>query len=141
MTKKLGYCVNPKDFYWKAPEYVYKYEADMCPAATKTEYLGQIWSHCFKLVLDDIIDNSTTFKLPVPSDAFLEMRDVSGEDFKKARQRGAFADVDILKTNFHGYMLSYRYALKDGVRIKPLNVDKRMQHRIMTNVNNGKRYH
>jgi len=141
MITGTAYCVNPKDFYWGAPQSLYKYSEEMCPCARKNDYLGQIWSYCFKLVLDDIIDNSITFRLPTSKEAYLEMRDVSGEEFKRARQRGAFRDVDFLKTNFHGYQLSYRYSIKAGRRRKTIYVNRKMKNRIMANVNNGKRYH
>ena len=37
-----------------------------------------------------------------------------GEEFKKARQNGAFADVDFLASNFTGHKLQYRYKVKSG---------------------------
>ena len=55
--------------------------------------------------LDDIIDNNVTFELPTGSArrTLLRMKKCEGEEFKKARQRGKFADVDFLSSNFSGY--------------------------------------
>jgi len=54
------------------------------------------------IVIKDIIENRTTFKLPYKG-AWIEMVPIKGDDFVRARQNGAFEDVDFLTSNFTGY--------------------------------------
>jgi hypothetical protein len=45
----------------------------------------QVFKYFFYLVIQDIIENSTTFKFPPGTRAWLEMIPVSGEKFAQAR--------------------------------------------------------
>lgn len=65
--------------------------------------------YCFYLILLDIIENNVTFVLPLFNNkhASIYIRPIVGEALKTARQRGAFADIDLLVTNFTGYQITY----------------------------------
>jgi hypothetical protein len=55
------------------------------------------------LVIKDIIENKVTFKGPPGTRAWIEMIPITGEAFAKARQNGAFSDIDFLISDFTGY--------------------------------------
>jgi len=59
-------------------------------------------------ILNDIIDNNVIFQLPVNTEAYIEMTSITGDDFKKARQNGAFEDINLTTSHFTGNQLVYR---------------------------------
>lgn len=61
----------------------------------KRYFAAQIVAYCFFLILKDIIENNITFMLPVTTmSAMLHMKVIKGDNFKQARQNGAFKDID-----------------------------------------------
>jgi hypothetical protein len=53
---------------------------------------GEMFRYFMYLVIKDVIEHRVTFKLPPfgKGNAWIEMTPVSGDDFVKARQNGAF---------------------------------------------------
>jgi len=55
------------------------------------------------MVLDDVIENSDVFELPTRSrKCEIYMKEVKDEDFKKARRKRKWRDIDFLASNFTG---------------------------------------
>lgn len=109
----------------------------------KQMFCASVLVYCFYLILLDIIKNNVTFVLPLFNNkqATIYARPIVGEEFKKARQHGAFADIDILATNFTGYQLTYSWETKSGYRYKPVYINKRFKNILYENINNGKQYY
>ena len=102
---------------------------------------ARIFVHFFWMVLKDVIDNNVTFKLPTGFESYIEMGVISGENFIKARQNGAFPEVDFLASNFTAYRLQYRYKLKSGIWMtKHIYVHRKLKDIITENTNNRVRY-
>lgn len=93
-------------------------------------------------VLNDVIDNNVTFELPlngkVKSD--IHMQKISGESFKKLRQKGKWRDVDFLKSMFTGYQLGLFMYGKRIPRIKNIYVNGQLKKKITDNTNKGMQY-
>lgn len=99
----------------------------------------RILTECIKLVLEDVIENNVTFKLP-GCKADIHMQAIKDDDFKKARERGAFPDVDFLKSNFTAYR-PYLYMYSAGrTRMKQIRTSKQYTQRIDQYTNEGKKY-
>lgn len=62
---------------------------------------------------------------------------VSGEDFIRAYQRGAFQDVDYLASNFTGYNLHLRYNTRYGNWKKRIYVSQKYKDIITQKTNAG----
>lgn len=101
---------------------------------------GQIFRYFFYLLIKDIIENRITFKFPPvgPCRTYLEMVPIHGDDFKRARQNGAFNDVDFLASNFTGYQLYIRMSTRYGKWLKQIYVSKKFKDRITELTNQGK---
>jgi len=100
--------------------------------------------YCFYLILLDIIENNVTFVLPLFNNrnASIYARPISGDEFKLARQRGAFSDIDIISTNFTGYQLTYNWETKRGYyRQKPIYINKKFKDIFYEWINSGKQYY
>lgn len=104
------------------------------------ELYGQIFRYFFYLLINDIIENHVTFKFPPNGGIrnYLEMVPIHGEDFKRARQNGAFDDVDFLASNFTGYQIYLRTMTRYGKWLKQLHVSKKFKNRITELTNQGK---
>ena len=103
---------------------------------------ASVFIYCMYLIILDIIKNNITFVLPLfnGKNAFIYMKPVRGEDFKKARQRGAFAGIDILASNFTGYQLTYEWEAPSGIRNKPAYISRQFKDMLYENINKGKQY-
>lgn len=133
-----GYAINTNEMFTRFPcSYIKKNYSNV----TKSKYAASVWTYCFKLVLEDIIENSITFMLPTRQEAFLEMRRFSGDEFIKARQNGAFQEVDFLKSNFSANKLQFRYRSKHNTHYKPIHVHATLRDKITEYTNNGKQYY
>lgn len=106
------------------------------------EEVAKIFRSSVKLILDDIIDNNATFELPTQSKTSkLKMRRVDGEDFIKARQNGAFQDIDFLASDFSAYQLIFEYQNGGVIRDKRVHLSPQDTKRITEHINNGKSYY
>ena len=108
---------------------------------SKKVVAARVFIYMFYLIIKDIIDNNITFKLPTSCEAYIEMGVIRDDKFIKARQNGAFAEIDFLASNFTGYKLQYRQNKRNGAwYIKPIHVHKKLKNIIIYNTNNGKKY-
>lgn len=140
-----GYTLKAKDLFCSFPlsKYIKRSEEETSQSWYKVNMISkisQIFIFFFKLVLDDIIDNNVTFKLPPGTRAYIEMVPVKGDDFVKARQNGAFKDVDFLASNFTGNQIQFRISTRYGKWLKRIYVGNAMKNRITENTNKGKQY-
>ena len=117
------------NFDRKRLKFNYKQVRKLLNSNDKNDLIKHIFLDCVGLILDDIIDNNVTFKLPTGSarPTLLRMKKYDGEEFKKLRQKGKFTDVDFLSSNFSGYQLGLDMYYKDGrpCLTKPVYVDKK----------------
>ena len=68
---------------------------------------------------------------------WIQMDPISGDDFIKARQNGAFEDVDYINSNFTGYQLFLRYNTRYGHWKKRIYVSKKFKDKITELTNKG----
>ena len=135
-----SYALTAKDLYTKFDFRKLKQNLKEFPEPICTNpiwFLSKIFRYFFYLVIVDIIENKAVFKFPKTSRAYIEMLPVSGERFVKARQHGAFQDVDFLTSNFTGYQLGLRYNTRYGRWIKALHVTEKYKDRITELTNQG----
>ena len=106
-------------------------------------FCASVLVYCFYLILLDIIENNVTFVLPLLNnrDATIYARPIVGDEFKIARKRGAFTDIDILGSNFTGYQLTYSWLTNSGRRYKPIYINKRFKDVFIQHINEGKQYY
>lgn len=100
---------------------------------------GEIFRYFMYLLIKDVIENQVTFKFPPTGDgtSWIEMTPVSGDEFIKARQNGAFQDVDFLVSDFTGYKLTYRKSNRYGSWRKRIFVSSKYRDKITELTNKG----
>lgn len=98
-----------------------------------------------KVILDDIINNGTTFKLP-QNQGLIHFELIDGEQFMRQKRNGKWYGLDFLKTNFSAYQLflylktSKDSSLLTATKKYPVYVTSELRDKIIENVNNGQRY-
>jgi hypothetical protein len=137
-----GYAFSANELFTRFKlHYIKKSTYEAFHDNSKKAVAARVFIYMFYLILKDIIDNNITFRLPTPCEAYLEMGTIEGELFAKARQNGAFEEIDFLASNFRGHKLQYRQKKRNGSwYIKPINVHKKLKNIIIENTNNGKKY-
>lgn len=100
----------------------------------------KIFHYSLRIMLEDLIVNNHTFKLPLSRDAYIGMRRTTGEEFKRARRNGKWEDVDYLASNFTGYQLEYVCHYTHRTVNKPIYVDTPLRNLITKYTNEGRNY-
>ncbi len=136
-----SYALTAKDLFTK---FNYKKELkqnlDEFPEKIRNNplhFITKVFRYFFYLLIIDIIENKTTFRFPKTSRAYIEMLPVTDEEFIKARQNGAFQDVDFLTSNYTGYRLGLRFSTRYGKWTKALHVTEKYKDRITELTNQG----
>ena len=102
----------------------------------------RIFRESVKLVINDVVNNNVTFWLPLTGGkrCNIHMRRVQGDEFKNLRKAGKWRNVDILRSMFSGYELSFFMLGKRTPRVKSIYLNKELRDRIVQNTNNGMSY-
>lgn len=145
MKYAVGYAVGLKDLFKTFNFKKLNISSKVCEKIVgnrhKEELAAQIMRSCVKLVLDDVIDNNATFKLPTGKRTVeIKMRRFQDEYFANARKNGKWKDIDFLASNFSGYQLVFRFAYGETMIEKLIYLDPKNKERISEHTNNGKQY-
>ena len=107
----------------------------------------KVFREGIKLILQDIIDNNATFKLPATAyrKAEIHFEAITGSDFETARINGKFKEIDFLESLFTGFQL-YLFVSNTktekflGSKKYPIYVGGNYKKQIVDNTNKGKVY-
>ena len=143
----MGHSFTCHDIFMNFPVRKLKMTPEQCKEVysdgSKRDLAASIWMSSVRLILDDIIENNTQFKLPGMgrTQSYIQMKRTEGDDFKKAFRRGKWRDVDFITSNFSGYQLSFRMESKKRTqRIKPIYISSKFKDQITEYTNQGKQY-
>lgn len=145
MNYALGYAFSAKDLFYNFNTTKLKLNKksglDIRLDRDKKNLAAKIFAKSAELIIKDIIDNNTHFKLPGNCDAYLFMKRTEGEQFKKAFRRGKWRDVDFIQSNFSGYQIFLEMRSNKRLpRQKPIYVSSQLKQQIIDNTNLGKQY-
>ena len=145
MNFALGCAFSLQDLFINFPTKKLKMTCEDCKEMTgdphRMPLIKQIFKTSMKLIFNDIISNNNTFQLPTSSKKCeTHVTRVSGEDFKIARQKGAYKDVDILASNFTGNCLTFNMYSNNRTRVKPIYLDKSLKGKLTENTNKQMQY-
>lgn len=143
----VGHSFMAKDLFMNFPVDKLKMTKDQCieiySDGNKRDLAEQIFIKSVQMVVDDIIDNNTHFKLPGlgRTQSYLYMNRTTGDKFKKAFKNGKWRDVDFITSNFSGYQLVLEMQSDKRLpRQKPVYLSSKDKQRIIEKVNEGKQY-
>lgn len=147
MHYKTGYCFTSRDLFegWdylklgiKRSVYYDKYQCK-----SLDYFLAMIFLYYMQFVLLDIIENNTTFVLPLKGNrhAMIHVKIFDGDLFQKLYSAGKFMGIDFLSSLFRGYQLYFSYNYKEGEREKPIYIDNKSKELFYSLINSGKEYY
>lgn len=140
MNYATGYGITPRQLYTTFKlENITTHHSQLWDKS-KAKVCGTVFTYCMLQILNDVIDNNAIFQLPVNTEAYIEMKSFHNDEFKKARQNGAFEDVNLVTSHFTGNQLEFRAKRTLGWKIKPIKVSKVLKNKITEHTNNGKNY-
>lgn len=141
-----GYAFNTKELFLNFPTDKLKITSEECSKINgdkhKKTLSEQIFLASAAMIIDDIIDNNATFRLPTRSKkAELGIKTFNREEFTKCRQNGKFKEVNFLNSNFCGYQMNFKFQSAGVMREKLVYLDPAHKNRLTDNVNKGKSYY
>lgn len=147
MKFALGHSLSCKDLFFNFPVEKLKLTKKKCielyPDGNKRDFAASIFTRGLQMIVDDIIENNTHFKLPGlgRTQAYLYMKRTSDEKFKKAFRNGKWRDVDFITSNFSGYTIVFEMqSEKRTPRTKLVYLSGKDRDRITEYTNQGKQY-
>lgn len=143
----LGWACNLNDIFVRFPyekcnNLLRKYRTK----ALMRKKVKQVFRTGVEIILNDIIENNNTFKLPSLGyqGGEIHFEPVKGEEFKELRAKGKFSGIDFLETLFTGYQLYlYIHGKRDNFlhrRKIPIYMSRYYRNKLENLVNSGKTY-
>ena len=144
MNFATGYAFNTREIFenfdWKRLSVKSVYTDKNGKTCRRDHKTISIFLYAVKLILTDIFKNGVTFHLPTGKMSKIQMKQVSGEDFKKAKRNGAYREILPLESNFTAYVPEFVYKSGGVTLKKDIHVDKKLQQLYVDNTNNGMKY-
>lgn len=143
MNIARGYAFSLKDMFKNFRHKKLKITCQECLKLFKTSHKDEVGMRVMlasmELIMNDILENGVIFKIP-GCKAEIKMRRICDDDFKIARSRGAFPNIDFLKTQFTAYRPALYMYNSNKTRIKPIYMNKEYTKKLDEYVNSGKKY-
>ena len=143
----LGWACNLNDIFVRFP--YEKFKSLMKNYKTKQlrrQKVKQVFREGTQQILNDIIENNTTFKIQGVGyqGGEIHMEAIRGSDFEKVRKNGKFRNIDFLESLFTGYqMYLYIHGKSDNFLHRkkyPIYVNKILRDKLAKYTNEGKVY-
>ena len=143
----LGWACNLNDLFVRFP---YEKCKTICKTIStkiaRRKKVKQVFTTGIEVILNDIIENNTTFILP-PLGHYkgeIHFEPVKGDEFMDLRAKGKFSGIDFLETLFTGYQLYLYIRGKRDIlfsrRKFPIYISNLYKKKLETLVNQGKTY-
>lgn len=143
----LGYACNLNDIFVRFPyEKCKSLIENYKKKQDQKKKVKQVFRTGVEIILNDIIENNNTFKLPSLGywKGEIHFEPVTGEEFERLRAKGKFSGIDFLETFFTGYQLYLYLSGKNdnffSRRKFPIYMSKLYKEKLEDYVNNGKVY-
>lgn len=143
----LGWACNLNDIFVRFP--YEKFKSLMKNYKTKQlrrQKVKQVFREGTQQILNDIIENNTTFKIQGVGyqGGEIHIEAIRGSDFEKVRKNGKFRNIDFLESLFTGYqMYLYIHGKSDNFLHRkkyPIYVNKILRDKLVKYTNEGKVY-
>lgn len=143
----LGWACNLNDIFVRFP--YEKCKTLMQRFSSKFERrkkVKQIFRTGVEIILNDIIENNSTFILPKLGyyGGEIHFEAIRGSEFERVRAKGKFPNIDFLETIFTGYQLYlYLNGKRDNFlarRKYPIYMNSFYRNKLTELVNSGKNY-
>ncbi len=133
-----SYCFTITDMmknFGKSKHNKFSYTAEK-----RNDFIRKVLQTFMQLVLEDVVKNGVQFRFSTPSEAYIQVEGVFGEEFKRQRRLGRFYEIDPFKSNFTGHevLLSWKSSRRLHKRSIVVNYD--LKQIIIDKTNAGLKY-
>ena len=143
----IGWACNLNDIFVRFPyEKCKSLMRDFKTKILRRQKVKQVFREGVQQVLEDIVENNITFKLPGMGvqGGEIHMEAFTGSQFTEARQRGKFQKIDFLESMFTGYqMYLYIHGKRDNFLHRkkyPVYMNTFLRDKLIEYTNQGKVY-
>lgn len=143
----LGWACNLNDIFVRFPYEKCKSLIENYRTKTqRRQKIKQVFSTGVEIILNDIIENNTTFELPSLGHykGEIHFEPVKGSEFERLKAKGKFKGIDFLESIFTGYQLYLYIKGKHDIlfarRKFPIYMSNLYKNKLETLVNQGKAY-
>lgn len=143
----LGWACNLNELFFRFP--YEKYKSLMSKFNTKDKrrsLVKAVFREGVNVILDDIIENNSTFKIQGIGyqKGEIHFDPISDDEFRRVKAKGKFRGVDFLESNFTGYQLYlYISGKRDNFLARrkfPIYFSKFFKDKLVQHTNEGKVY-
>ena len=141
----LGWACNLNDIFVRFPYEKLKSLKNKTKQL-KRQKIKQVFRSEVEIILNDIIENNSTFTLPSLGyyGGEIHFESIKGSEFERLRAKGKFSGIDFLETVFTGYQLYlFLHGKRDNFlarRKYPIYINKYYKQKMENLANNGKVY-
>ena len=135
----LGWACNLNDVFIRFPyEKCKNLISNYKTKQLQRKKVKQVFRTAVEVILNDIIENNVTFKVPSlqSKGGEINFEPIKGEEFKDLKAKGKFSGIDFLETLFTGYQL---YLYIHGKKF-PIYISNYYKQKMENLVNQGKTY-
>lgn len=143
----LGWACNLNDIFVRFPYEKCKNLIKIYKTKQlRRQKIKQVFRTGVEVILNDIIENNSSFKIPSfqYNKGEIHFEPIKDSEFLRLRAKGKFSGIDFLETIFTGYQLYlYLYGKSDNNSVRrkiPIYISKQYKQKIENLANNGKTY-
>lgn len=145
MNYSTGYAVNVNEMMINFKKSTLKITSNQCKEIlsdhNRRKIVSKVFIQCVKLVVEDMIYNNATFRLPTKKEFILYLKPFTGEQFIRLRRRGRWQNVDFIETDYTGYQMTLKYKSGKLLLEKSVYLCPKYRDAIVEHINNGNMYH
>ena len=143
----LGWACNLNDIFVRFPyEKCKNLIENYRTKRLQRSKVKQVFRTGVEVILNDIIENNVTFKVPSfqQKTGEIHFEPIKGEQFMELKRKGKFSGIDFLETIFTGYQLYlYLYGKDNSIAEKkkiPIYMSAHYKKKMEQLSNNGMKY-
>lgn len=95
------------------------------------------FKYAFYLILNKVLDDRMRFKIPGVSEAYIDFSEIGEDAFEKARQHGAFPEIDFIESDFRAYQLRYFFKARGYQKNYPMYLGSDLKQKLIDYTNQG----
>lgn len=143
MKSALGCAINTSELLRNFPLHKLKLDCKLTvkliKRTTRLDLVSRIFKYCFKLVINDIIENNITFNLPLvgKKKARIEPSIFEGDYFNLMYNLGSYEGLDYIASDFKMYGIQFVMAGNRTPRRRRVYISKAYKDKIIEKANQG----
>ena len=108
---------------------------------TRDYYLSIPFSYCMALIVDDMLENSVRFRLPLIRVGYFDFDIKTGDQFIERRKKGLYTETDLIGSEFTGYKLKFYFQGISYMKEANFYMGSDYKQKFIDKINSGFKYY